>query len=783
MKKTLVFGVGLCYAIDSSQSGTSPWDWTHNKITKEVKEMKKKILSTLLAACLFVGIAIPSVMAATSDVAGDAKKVSKITMIDEKDAYDITVGNEGFDFEEKIAVYEDNTKLVLDHNHIRYMLKGNVGSNNTGDFEIIGSKVWAKKAGATATLTIFDSFNASSKARLTIKLTGVAPTTSFTEYAESFTFKSNSFDVPFDSGLGNAENVALSVQAHPSGTKFNTADNAYLAAIESTKLAIAKALNLKAGAGSTIAGTLTTEGKAGVPAGTAVEAKIEFSIDLGQTVTVAATTTAGTANLKFTTTAFGGSTFVSEDADVADATTYTSDVFAALFDGKTVTIEGKVWTIAAANHNITMTAPAGTKIPEGLALVSGVSLTGVAGLLPTMITTSPATLTQYVDADTAVDGVKGVYTLDLSSVVLPDAGTSITVLGTTINVMKADVKDMATFVTAVKTALATANGGFDTAVTGNVITLTQSTAGTGTIADLTTTLTTAGSSAAYDTSKITVTLGETVVPGDTAVFTVDESVLTAAKKNELAGSNRANYVSVNTGKLPKFQLGSGVVSNGQSFTASTNLNLIDAIRAQSVRVSDIDVVVGKKVEPTITYEPANANVGKAVTMSIRSDKNDGKPWQFAVIDDGKVLGVNSAGITRLEVALTGTTQNPGNNNNWATYAKVTVKPTDFNSDKPYTSKISATTIETKVGQVTPLNITGMPSGVTVEWVYNNNGVMDLTNNNKASNAIIAKKVGTTNVVAKLSNGESFKVAVTVAAADAKAPETDVPQTGDSFLKF
>lgn len=188
--------------------------------------MKKKILATLLAITLFVGIAVPAAIAASSDAAGDAKKVSKITIAEA--TYTIVQG-ETKDFADQIAVYENDTKLVLDHGHIQYSLLANVGASS--DFEIVGSTVKALKPGATATLTVFDNYG--EKARTTATIKSVAPSASASKAIESFTFAKSLYTLPV--GVG-AEDQKIVIESHPKGTTFDAAaktaaDTAVIAAL------------------------------------------------------------------------------------------------------------------------------------------------------------------------------------------------------------------------------------------------------------------------------------------------------------------------------------------------------------------------------------------------------------------------------------------------------------------------------------------------------------------------------------------------------------------------
>ena len=156
-------------------------------------------MSTLLAATMLVSSVLPNLVADSSDVAGDAKKVTKI--IADDSSYDIPVGTT-VDFSDKIKVFESETKLVLDKQHIRYELVG--ASGDYGSFKINGSKVTALSADETSTLTIYDNYNKSNKARVTVNINSVEG--SENGVAETFTFIGSKTNLPFDNGtVGMAE--------------------------------------------------------------------------------------------------------------------------------------------------------------------------------------------------------------------------------------------------------------------------------------------------------------------------------------------------------------------------------------------------------------------------------------------------------------------------------------------------------------------------------------------------------------------------------------------------
>lgn len=191
--------------------------------------MKKKILSTLLAVCLFVGVAIPSVFAAyTSDLAGNAQKVTKITVL--KPKYEIKEG-EKVEFANEISVYETNSKLVIDLQQVRYTA---VGDTNYFNINTDGV-VTAVKTGGTITLTIYDDQNKS--ARVDTTITSIPGAGVNGNYATSFKFGDASrYDVVYDNvdtyhvdddaakdfRTVHSEGFEFTVESIPSGTMFNS---------------------------------------------------------------------------------------------------------------------------------------------------------------------------------------------------------------------------------------------------------------------------------------------------------------------------------------------------------------------------------------------------------------------------------------------------------------------------------------------------------------------------------------------------------------------------------
>ncbi|MEG1028174.1 MAG: hypothetical protein RSE07_05750, partial [Oscillospiraceae bacterium] len=212
--------------------------------------MKTKFLSGLLAVTMIAGMAVPA-FAATSDLAGDAKKVSKITT--NQKSYEIAV-NKSVDFADEIKVFENNTKLILDHNHIQYSIVG-----DSRFFSINDSVVTALKAGGEATLTIWDNY--SQKARAEIKLVSKAPEYSATTYAESFSFEKSNYEAIYNSNRGTSEGFSFKVVAHPNGSVFKAENVDTVKSYIQDSINKAFALNLAAETSSIVTGVVSNSDK------------------------------------------------------------------------------------------------------------------------------------------------------------------------------------------------------------------------------------------------------------------------------------------------------------------------------------------------------------------------------------------------------------------------------------------------------------------------------------------------------------------------------------------
>lgn len=762
--------------------------------------MKKKIISSLLAVAMMMSIAIPSVFAASSDVAGDAKKVSKI-VVNDKDGktqseFTLKVGEE-VDFSTLIKVYENETKLVLDHNHIRYMLNGNTGSGNTGDFRIDNSKVTAIKSGSAATLTIFDNYNASSKARVTVGLKSVVGDGVWTEYAESFTFENSSYVLPYVSNDGLSEDRTLTLNAHPSGSKFGRTvaeQNAILAQAELAVLPkLAKALGLTsitAGAGSAIGGTMT-DGVVGVTGVkdvqtitvTTVPADAEVLTVLVNNV-VAFSKTYATATLP------------------ASVTAAALEISTALKANSAVTSK---YVVTEAAGVVTLTAIAAGVMPAAMVVGTAADGTGT-GAMAAAVTTAGTNDVTAVKAKVVYDLTTAVPLAKDAVIKIGGAGDSkVGALTTTVeqqidqwiaNKASTDVLGVA--------GTATRNGRFLTveADSASATSLVKATVEE-------TVFTTSGTvSGLTDAQLVTLMKDTHKIKADyskdggnydykSIIFTIPKAFLDST-------ANRASAdaaIKAEGGINNYYQWGTtsrAVVTDAQAkfapqtgtFTASTNVTPCDVITAKSFSVApSIDVKVGQTVEVPVTFYPPNANTNKKAVFEIRSALNTGAPYQYAVIDgDGtatdkvKILGVNSNDPGK--AILTGRVQN----GQLSSHSTINVKATDYKNEgtEDFTSKIDKNTAEVAVGSLVPVSISNLPAGVTVKWTHKDDGTVALNKNNGNAVVIYGKKIGTNVVTATLSNGEKFDVAVTVKAAT--APEkpapgtgTDVPQTGDSLL--
>lgn len=727
--------------------------------------MKKKIISSLLAVAMMFSIAIPAVSAANSDVAGSPTKVTKITMKDGKDTYEIKQGDT-LDFTDKISVYEDNTKLVTDHNHIRYMLNGNVGTGDTGDFRIVDGKITAVSNNASATLTIFDSYNSSTKARITVNLKAVPNNNAYTQFAESYVFDKYSYDAPYTGAGGTSEGINLQLNPVPSGTKFGRDDadkDNILASVKANilpKIAVALGLSSSVSGSPIVAttfnvGNIVTAELLGVwtitpAAGMAIGDKQTIYIDnVAYTYTAAATT-----------------------AD-ADATAAALAAWAGTVSGITdkFTVSGTT--------TVVLTAKTGTLPTGNYAVAAGLSIVATTA----HVAAKPATPTSI--------------TYDLTNAVPVAAGAAITLGGKSVNAPASPanqtVENQLAVWAANINAVTAANSPLGVASTvtyngGKTITVTEVTAAATAITD-------AMKATGYTTKAtgVDMTLEQINIAGINAAYSLNDDkavdyksikiTVDPATLSQALGQTRQFGTSypVTTGNIAKFGGQSG------NFTASTNILAVDALRADSVQFSGaFDVEVGKIVEIPVSYYPPNANVNKRAIFTIASSKNDGKPFQYAVIDGAtfgaldkvKVLGVNAASTAVLKGQV--------NEGTYTAFSTITVKPTNFDTNPQYTSKISASSVEVEVGASAPIAITGVPAGVTVKWVYKDDGSIILKSDTTASTAVVGKKVGVNKLTATLSNGEKFTCDVTVKAATVVKPDpdkkpTEVPQTGDTLF--
>lgn len=760
--------------------------------------MKKKIISSLLAVAMMMSIAIPSVFAASSDVAGDAKKVSKI-VVNDKDGktqseFNIEVGKTE-NFANLIKVYENETKLVLDHNHIRYMLNGNTGSGNTGDFRIDNSKVTAIKAGSTATLTIFDNYNASSKARVTVTLKSIPATNGWTEYAESFTFENSSYVLPYTSADGGSEDRTLTLNAHPSGSVFGNGSTEQANILNQAELAVlprlAEALglaNATIGAGNAIGGTGTV-GKLAITIGV----PNVFTVTVvGGTDTEPATVTIGDKVLSFT---------------IGASATDSAAALVAAYNATDKQINGKAYTAAANVGAIAFTAVESFDAVVAPNVAYTGSLTSVTIANTTAgVAIAPAVFSKIVyDFSKAVPLGKG-DTITIGGIAGPVVGDSATTVDQQVQLWAANTDN-----TAVAGVLGKASTVHYDANT-NLLTITENaaTALAITAAMKSTAFRTVGDSTGLDDATLRAKMendynihGDYSKDGDgnydykSIIFTIPKAFL-----DSTANKNAADVaIKANNGTNSYYQWGTTsrpVVTKEQAkfapqtgtFTASTNVTPCDVVTAKSFSVApSIDVKVGQTVEVPVTFYPPNANTNKKAVFEIRSALNTGAPYQYAVISDGAetdskvtILGVNSNDPGK--AVLTGRVQN----GQLSSHSTINVKATDYKNEgtEDFTSKIDKNTAEVAVGSLVPVSISNLPAGVTVKWTHKDDGTVALNKNNGNAVVIYGKKIGTNVVTATLSNGEKFDVAVTVKAAT--APEkpapgtgTDVPQTGDSLL--
>lgn len=283
--------------------------------------MKKKIISSILAVAMMASIAVPSVIAASSDLAGSYAKVTKITEKEGKDTWSIEVGKE-FNIEDHINVYENETKLVLDKGQLRYELNGPTGEYN--GFKINGSILTASQANRDAVLTIYDNYNKSTvNARVDIKLKSVEAVGG--GRVESFTFKDayNELPVTVTEANGTAEDRSIVVQSHPKGSVFSEQDlthfNRYaLPAIEAALFG-----TTATGSSNTIAGLFNNYSANSIASfevnfdGAAIETKAVYTATLTVGTTAAGTFSLTNSKKNATTNAY--EPFTTTSIDVTDA--------------------------------------------------------------------------------------------------------------------------------------------------------------------------------------------------------------------------------------------------------------------------------------------------------------------------------------------------------------------------------------------------------------------------------------------------------------------------------
>lgn len=191
--------------------------------------MKNKVLASLLAVCLFVGLAVPAFADYSSSVEGDP---AKATMIDfynadgNKVITELTIKNGSTEnIESLVRVYEDKNTLILDHSYLDYSLEG-----DTLAFGINGSEVTAIDGKGSAKVIVKSTL--SDKIVGTLKITAAPASTE--KYATGFRFKDTAYTLPVGAG---AEDFAVKVVSVPAGSKFtdtqkNAIDNLVVPAIQ-----------------------------------------------------------------------------------------------------------------------------------------------------------------------------------------------------------------------------------------------------------------------------------------------------------------------------------------------------------------------------------------------------------------------------------------------------------------------------------------------------------------------------------------------------------------------
>lgn len=179
--------------------------------------MKKKILASLLAVCMFAGMAVPAFAAShNSSQAGDSSEVNKVTF---KDASYTIAKDDAKEFDGEVRAFVNDSKLVIEPN-----LTFELADNNAGVFGIDDDKVYAVEKTGTATLVVR---NIDEKIVGKVKISaGVAKPEQ--KDATGFRYTERSYNVPVYSE-GNeiakeapAADFEIEVAPTPNGTKFDT---------------------------------------------------------------------------------------------------------------------------------------------------------------------------------------------------------------------------------------------------------------------------------------------------------------------------------------------------------------------------------------------------------------------------------------------------------------------------------------------------------------------------------------------------------------------------------
>lgn len=173
--------------------------------------MKKKLLSTLLAVCLFVGIAVPTVFA-SGDYSSQAGQESEITKLAfNKSAYDVKNGGDALNLLKEVNAFCGSTKLA-DGSSLEFSM------SSTVNFSLSGYEVYALENSGSATITA-----KTSDGKFTATTTINAKPQS---YATGFMLKTSSIQVPIGEKAGD---FSFEVAPSPSGSKFTSTQAADVA--------------------------------------------------------------------------------------------------------------------------------------------------------------------------------------------------------------------------------------------------------------------------------------------------------------------------------------------------------------------------------------------------------------------------------------------------------------------------------------------------------------------------------------------------------------------------